>query len=114
MPLFQKKPDPDPEGYYPTVPADTIQQDRITAVQVDGRPLILTRVDGVIHAVSARCPHAAADLTKGSLYRGRIECPDHGYRFDVRTGRTLWPEDEVCRLKRYAVKEEGGVVKVKL
>lgn len=115
MPLFKPKEEPDRDGFYRTsVPAASVQQDRVTAVQVGGRPLILTRVEGVIQAVSALCPHAAGDLTKGSLYRGRIECPDHNYRFDVRTGRTLWPEDEVCRLKRYVVKEEEGVVKVKL
>jgi nitrite reductase/ring-hydroxylating ferredoxin subunit len=114
MSFFRPKQEPDGEGFYATVPADSVQPDRITAVQVGGRPLILTRVEGEIHAVSALCPHAAGDLTKGSLYRGRLECPDHNYRFDVRTGRTLWPPDEVCRLKRYTVKEEGGVVKVKL
>jgi nitrite reductase/ring-hydroxylating ferredoxin subunit len=114
MPFFKPKQEPDSEGFYATVPADSIRQDQITAVEVGGRPLILTRIEGEIHAVSALCPHAAGDLTKGSLYRGRLECPDHNYRFDVRTGRTLWPADEVCRLKRYTVKEEQGMVKVKL
>jgi nitrite reductase/ring-hydroxylating ferredoxin subunit len=114
MPFFKPKPEPDSEGFYATVPADAVRQDQITAVHVGGRPLILTRVEGQLHAVSALCPHAAGDLTKGSLYRGRLECPDHHYRFDVRTGRTLWPEDEVCRLKRYTIKVEQGIVKVKL
>jgi hypothetical protein len=30
----------------------------------------------------------------------------------VRTGHTLWPQDEVCRLKRYEVAEIDGWIKV--
>jgi nitrite reductase/ring-hydroxylating ferredoxin subunit len=105
---------PDGEGFYSTVPENAVRQDQITAVEIEGRPIILTRAGGAIHAVSALCPHAAADLRLGFLYRGRLECPNHGYRFDVQSGRAVWPEDEVCRLKRYGVKVEDGVVKVRL
>jgi nitrite reductase/ring-hydroxylating ferredoxin subunit len=107
--------EPDSEGYIATVPAAAVRQDQMTVITIgDRRPIILTRVGEVIHAVAATCPHAGADLTLGSLYRGRLECPDHGYRFDVATGRAVWPEDEVCRLKRYGVRIEAGVVKVLL
>jgi nitrite reductase/ring-hydroxylating ferredoxin subunit len=105
---------PDADGYCATVPAATVRQDQMTPVQVGTLVIILTRAGGDIHAVSAFCPHAAADLRQGSLYRGRLECPNHGYRFDVATGCAVWPEDEVCRLKRFPVRVEEGIVMVQL
>jgi nitrite reductase/ring-hydroxylating ferredoxin subunit len=104
----------DADGFLETVAAETVRPERITAVTVAGVPLILTRVDGRIHAVSAHCPHAAGDLRRGHLRRGQLSCPEHGFRFDVGSGRAVWPPDEVCRLKRYVVKEEDGMVKVRL
>ena len=95
-------------------PTDTVLPDEMTFVEIDDQRIILTRWRGVVCAFSSYCPHAAADLAKGILYRGRITCPDHGYKFDIGTGRILWPEDEACRLKCYVVKEEAGVIKVKI
>jgi nitrite reductase/ring-hydroxylating ferredoxin subunit len=111
---FNQETTGDAAGYYLTVPAADVQADRLTPIKIENRAIILTRVDGRIYAVSASCPHAAGDLRYGTLRRGQISCPDHGYRFDVRNGRTTWPEDEVCRLKCYAVKEKEGMVYVKL
>ena len=59
-------------------------------------------------------PHAAASLSDGSLSRWKVSCPDHGYCFDIRSGRITWPEDEFYRLKRYDVTVEAGEVRVKL
>lgn len=83
-------------------------------VTVAHRRLIITRFQGRLYAFSTLCPHAAADLSQGQLYRGRIDCPDHGYRFDIRTGRALWPPDEVCRLTHFEVKESAGHILVRL
>jgi nitrite reductase/ring-hydroxylating ferredoxin subunit len=105
---------PDAEGFFVAAPATAVQVDRITAVTIAGVPIILTRINGRVYAIGARCPHAAGDLSRGHVRRGQISCPDHGFRFDVRDGRAAWPADEVCRLKRYPVKEENGWLKVKL
>ena len=94
--------------------ADIVPTDGMTSVKVAGEDILITRWRGTLYAFNRRCPHAAADLREGSIHRGRITCPDHGYKFDIGTGRAVWPEDEVCRLKRYLVKEEAGIVKVKI
>jgi len=106
-----KKSDSD---FITAVPANAVQPNQMTKVDINGQPVILTRWQGGIVAFSARCPHASADLSEGELYRGKIECPDHGYVFSVENGRVLYPSDEVCRLRRFEVKEDGGEVKVKL
>lgn len=112
MKLFKKKLEKDAAGFYTAVPAANLSDDQMLTVDLNGTKVILVRWQGTLHAVSNICPHAAADLSRGEFYRGKLECPDHGYCFDVRTGRTLWPEDEIVRLKRYVVKEENGQIKV--
>lgn len=114
MNLFKKKFEKDAAGFYTAVAAADLPDDQMFPVNLNGTKVILVRWQGALHAVSSICPHAAADLAGGEFYRGKLECPDHGYCFDVRTGRTLWPEDEMVRLKRFTVKEEEGLIKVKV
>lgn len=111
MGLFGKSLRQDEEGYWETeISAETITENSMTSATIAKTKLILTRLDDKIIAFSRTCPHAAADLSKGSLHRGRISCPDHGWKFDIHSGRVLWPEDEFCTLKRYPVKIANGII----
>jgi nitrite reductase/ring-hydroxylating ferredoxin subunit len=114
MGLFDKKVEADVDGYFPATAVSTIQDEAITAVTINGTKLILLRWQDEIHAMSGKCPHAAANMAEGDFYRGKVVCPDHGYVFDVATGRTLWPSDEMLCLKRYPVKIEDEIVKIKI
>lgn len=114
MNLFRSKAVPDAEGFFTTVAVETVQAGQITAVSLNDHNIILTSWDGTLYAFSAQCPHAAADFGKGWISRYKVTCPEHHYCWDVRNGRILWPEDENYRLKKYPVKLENGIVKVKL
>ncbi len=111
MRLFSKHMARDEDGYWETeISAEAVTENNMTTATVDKTKLILTRLDDTIIAFSRTCPHAAADLGKGTLHRGRVSCPDHGWKFDIRSGRILWPEDEYCSLKRYPVKITNGII----
>lgn len=114
MQLFKSKAVPDADGYFETVRAEQVTPGQMTVVTINGRKLLLTRYENKLHAFSAACPHAGADLAEGWMSHYKVTCPDHEYCFDIRHGRILWPEDEVYRLKKYVVKEENGLVKVRL
>jgi len=58
-------------------------------VEVDGRAIALFNVDGAFHAIDDVCTHDGGPLAEGELIGCEIECPRHGARFDVRTGRPL-------------------------
>jgi 3-phenylpropionate/trans-cinnamate dioxygenase ferredoxin subunit len=58
-------------------------------VEVDGRAIAVFNVDGVFHAIDDVCTHDGGPLADGRLIGNEIECPRHGARFDVRTGRPL-------------------------
>lgn len=113
MPLFRREPAADAEGYVVAIAATEVLQDTITTVRVGGKKMILVRRGDRVYAIDSACPHGAADLSEGWLRRGQLCCHEHNYCFDVATGRVVWPDDEPYRLRRYDVKEEDGVIKVR-
>ncbi len=66
-----------------------VPESGLLAVEVDGRQVVLARVDGEIHALDGVCTHAEALLAEGSLYEECLMCPVHGGEFDARTGEAM-------------------------
>jgi nitrite reductase/ring-hydroxylating ferredoxin subunit len=48
----------------------------------------IVEVDGAYFAHSVICPHLQGPLDSEPMDGGEITCPWHGYRYDVRTGRS--------------------------
>lgn len=56
-------------------------------VEFDGEPLrVLELEDGALVAHGTICPHWLGPLEDAVPENGKLRCPWHGYRFDVRTG----------------------------
>jgi nitrite reductase/ring-hydroxylating ferredoxin subunit len=73
--------------------------------------LVLLEGDAVV-AIGNACPHHGSELTAGYRRKGTIECPLHGWRFDVVTGACAHPSD--ARIPTFAVMVEEGIVYVEL
>jgi 3-phenylpropionate/trans-cinnamate dioxygenase ferredoxin component len=58
-------------------------------VMVGGRAIALFNVQGTFYAIDDICTHDDGPLAEGDLRGHEIECPRHGARFDVRTGKPL-------------------------
>lgn len=114
MPLFGRDRSVNSDEFVHAARSQDVREGEMTKIKIGGRPLILTRFDGRLYAIDARCPHAAADLTAGSLRSWQLCCHEHDYCFDIRTGRIVWPEDEVYRLRRYETVEQEGDIRVRL
>lgn len=89
-----------------------VVEERLTRVVVDGVAVALTRLEGALVAFADRCPHASGSLSEGEYGRGRVICPVHGWKFDIRSGAALWPRDELLRLRHVPVREGDGRVLV--
>ncbi len=55
-------------------------------VEVHGIWIALFNVDGSFYAIDNTCPHAGGPLGEGHLDGCIVECPWHGWRFNVQTG----------------------------
>ena len=61
--------------------------DGIRKVKIAGKRICIIRNAGELHATSARCPHAGADLSGGWCEENRLICPYHRHAFSLETGR---------------------------
>lgn len=81
-------------------------------VEVDGKPVVLARVQGKVCALSAICTHEHADLSEGDLEDETIWCPLHSSGFNVFSGEVTSPPAEIP-LEVYDVREEEGRILVR-
>lgn len=67
-----------------------IEPGGLLAVTAGGYDLVLFRHgDGTVSALQDCCSHAEVALSGGEFADGVVQCPAHGARFDVRSGRHL-------------------------
>lgn len=83
------------------------------SVEAEGGMLVaLFNVDGIVYALDNSCPHAGGLLGEGALVGEIVECPWHGWRFNVRTGVRVDNPD--FKVACYKVQVEENVIKVSL
>jgi nitrite reductase/ring-hydroxylating ferredoxin subunit len=59
------------------------------AITVGSAEILLTHVNGSIHAMGNRCGHMNASLAEGTLDGHVVTCAFHSARFDVTTGKKV-------------------------
>ena len=85
----------------------------ISVYEVGGVRIALCNVNGRFYAIDDVCTHDSGPLDQGELDGEQVECPRHGAKFDVTTGRaTVLPA--VRPVKTYRVEVEGDDVKVEV
>jgi 3-phenylpropionate/trans-cinnamate dioxygenase ferredoxin subunit len=90
--------------------ADLPPGERIV-VEVDDLFIAVFNVGGEFYAIEDVCTHDDGPLAEGELDGYEIECPRHGARFDIRTGKVLsFPA--VVDVPWFEVKVEDGDVLV--
>jgi NADPH-dependent 2,4-dienoyl-CoA reductase/sulfur reductase-like enzyme/nitrite reductase/ring-hydroxylating ferredoxin subunit len=79
----------------------------------DDKKVLLTKVEGKIHALGETCPHYGAPLEEGILHGSRIVCPWHHACYDSRTGDLEEPPS-LDSLFSFDVRIEGENVIVRV
>lgn len=77
-----------------------------------GWHILISRVDGVYHAMNNRCTHAASPLSTGRVRRDHVMCPLHGARFELKTGKCVGGAHRDIRT--FAAKIEDGFIWVQV
>jgi thiamine pyrophosphate-dependent acetolactate synthase large subunit-like protein/nitrite reductase/ring-hydroxylating ferredoxin subunit len=65
---------------------DLPEDGRVRSAIVDGRSVALSRCGDRFGALDNRCPHQGGPLGEGSIEKGWLRCPWHGYDYDPITG----------------------------
>ncbi len=73
--------------------------------------VVVFNVGGTFYCIADLCTHDGGPLEDGELDGCEVECPRHGARFDVRTGKALCLP-ATSPVPTFAVKVEDGDVYV--
>lgn len=72
--------------WYRALDLDELPEGRVKAVPVGVHTVCMTHVEGEYTALSNKCPHQGGPLGEGSIEKGFLRCPWHGWDYDPRTG----------------------------
>lgn len=105
--------------WYPAVPSDTLSSGSMNSLQMAGQPIVLCRDrQGRLAAMRDICPHRGMPFSYGRFDGERVECPFHGWQFDMK-GRCrhipALPEDSPLQVDKvgvttYPVDEADGMI----
>jgi nitrite reductase/ring-hydroxylating ferredoxin subunit len=69
--------------------SSVLELDVPVRIEHAGMKLVVIRTEERIFAYEDVCPHAFWPLSEGSVHQGILECPGHGWEFNVENGRCL-------------------------
>ena len=72
--------------FYKVAELDDLADGRVRTVVAGRHSLALTRVGDQYGALDNHCPHQGGPLGEGSIEKGMLRCPWHGYDYDPLTG----------------------------
>ena len=86
---------------------------KVKVVETPAGRLAVCNVGGRFYAIDDLCTHDGGSLDQGTLAGQEIECPRHGARFDVTTGK---PQclPAVVPVKTYPVKVVGQDLQIEM
>ena len=83
-----------------------LDEGELLGAEVDGMPICLAKVDGIVYACTDKCTHIGGPLSEGELDGDVLTCPWHGAQFNVCTGKVL--RGPACQdILTYPVQMEG-------
>lgn len=85
----------------------TLKYPFIKKINIASRSICLVGVDQVVYALSAKCPHAGADISQGWCKDGKLVCPFHRYSYDIHTGRGSQGQGDYINIYPVEVRQDG-------
>lgn len=84
-----------------------LQEGRVATVVAGNKTLCLTHFEGKISALDNKCPHQGGPLGEGSIEKGWLRCPWHGWDYHPCTGNSPGGFDDGVDTFEVEEKEDG-------
>ncbi len=104
------EPVPVPESahdWHKVLDVDELPEGRVTAVAIGHRTLCITNVEGNYGAMSNHCPHQGGPLGEGSIEKGWLRCPWHGYDYSPCNGTPPGGFDDAPEAYASEMRDDG-------
>ena len=92
---------------------DSMQDGQVAVYEFAERRVALCKASGHFYAIDDVCTHDGGPLDQGHLDGFRIECPRHGAKFDVTTGKAV-ALPAVRPVKTWATRVVDGIVEIEV
>ncbi|MFU8840634.1 MAG: thiamine pyrophosphate-dependent enzyme [Nitriliruptoraceae bacterium] len=86
---------------------DQLPEGRVTTITVDQRTYAATHAGGTYGLLDDRCPHQGGPLGEGSIEKGWLRCPWHGYDYSPCNGMPPPPFDDAPGAYPVEVRDDG-------
>ncbi len=90
---------------------DEVKAGERIVVEVNDHYIAIFNVDNRYYAIEDVCTHDNGPLAEGTLEGTTIECPRHGARFDITTGKVL-SMPAVKDVPRYQLQINGDEIQI--
>ena len=97
----------DPASWRKVLELDRLPDGRVITVTVGNRSYAASHVDGTYGLLDNRCPHQGGPLGEGSIERGWLRCPWHGYDYSPCNGSPPPPFDDAPAAYPVEVRQDG-------
>jgi nitrite reductase/ring-hydroxylating ferredoxin subunit len=91
---------------------DELGEGRVKSATAGHRGICLTRYEGCYAALTNACPHQGGPLGEGSIEKGWLRCPWHGWDFHPLTGQSPEGLDDALETFPVEVRDDGVYVGV--
>ena len=89
---------------------NAVSATEVSSFTLGGREIVLCAVDGEVYALDGICTNEDLPLDGGEVDDGILECPWHGARYDVCTGRVCaLPATRPLRTYPVRIDADGSV-----
>ena len=78
----------------------------------EGKEICIANIDGSYSAMENTCLHQGGPLGQGTIEKGKVVCPWHGWAWDPQTGAAT--HNPNAKLAVYPLKIENGDVLVEI
>ena len=81
-------------------------------VEIGTKPIALFKYNNNYYAIKNSCAHQGYPLAEGNLKDCMIECPLHGWVYDIRDGKCLSLTDK--KILTYKLREKNNFLEIYL
>ena len=99
-------------AFHEVATSDSLAEGQGIEVVWQGNIIAVFRHSGELYALDGICMHQGGPLARGKLCEGKVQCPWHGWTYDLKSGDNA----VTCQsmLKTYPVRELAGKIEIDL
>jgi nitrite reductase/ring-hydroxylating ferredoxin subunit/uncharacterized membrane protein len=101
-----------PHDFVPVLADSDLREGELRRVTAGSARVLLTRVNGEVHAIAEVCSHLGGPLAEGKLEGDVVQCPWHGSEFSVPDGCVV-NGPAVHPQPRYETRVNNGQIEVR-